>query len=379
MRSDQVEIRLSEIGKIVGGATPSTKHSEYYDGNIAWITPKDLSGHDSRWISCGKRNITQKGFSSCSTQMLPEGSILFSSRAPIGYVAIAKNTLCTNQGFKSIVPDEKIVNPLFVYYLLKFYTPHIEATASGTTFKEVSGANMKNFKVIIPKSIKTQEKIAELLGSLDDKIELNNEIIKTLEESSSAMYEKTIENATKIIQLHEFCSIQNKKEKIENIDIETYLSTENILPYKKGTKLASSTPPYGSVTQYLKGDTLVSNIRPYFKKITFANRNGSCSNDVICFRAKNDTYKSFLYFTLWQNKFFDYMTQGAKGTKMPRGDKQHIMKYKIPIPDNELMIRFLDFADKALIAISNLRSENRTIEQIRDICLPKLMSGEIEL
>ena len=109
------ECTISDLGTVVGGATPSTKDSSNYDnGNIAWITPKDLSNYQDRYISCGERNITEKGLSSCSTQLLPRHSVLFTSRAPIGYVAIAENEVCTNQGFKSVVPN-KDTDYLFLY------------------------------------------------------------------------------------------------------------------------------------------------------------------------------------------------------------------------------------------------------------------------
>lgn len=104
--------KLEELGQIVGGSTPSTKDINNYGEDIAWITPKDLANYDAVYISKGKRNISKKGFKSCSTKILPKNSILFTSRAPIGYIAISKNELCTNQGFKSIIPNEK-VNYLF--------------------------------------------------------------------------------------------------------------------------------------------------------------------------------------------------------------------------------------------------------------------------
>ena len=108
------EYKLEAIGNIVGGATPSTKEPQNYDGDISWITPKDLSNFSGRFISRGERMITSKGFNSCSCKMLPKGSVLFSSRAPIGYVAIASNDLCTNQGFKSIIPDNRFVDSTFL-------------------------------------------------------------------------------------------------------------------------------------------------------------------------------------------------------------------------------------------------------------------------
>ena len=166
--------RLEELGDIVGGATPSTKDPLNYDGDIAWLTPKDLSTFNGRFISKGERSITKKGYESCSCRMLPKGSILFSSRAPIGYVAIAETDLCTNQGFKSFIPSSK-VDSLFMYYLLKYKKDDIASLGSGTTFLEVSGAVMKNVEVNIP-DLTIQHKIAQILSAIDDKIELNNRI-----------------------------------------------------------------------------------------------------------------------------------------------------------------------------------------------------------
>ena len=169
------EYKLEEIGTIVGGATPSTKEPHNYDGNISWITPKDLSNNSGRYISRGERMITSEGYNSCSCKMLPKGSVLFSSRAPIGYVAIASNELCTNQGFKSIIPDEQFVDSTFLYYLLVYNKVLIEGLGSGTTFKEVSGNVMKNVVVKIP-CLEIQRQIASVLSSLDDKIEVNRRI-----------------------------------------------------------------------------------------------------------------------------------------------------------------------------------------------------------
>lgn len=172
---DWKEYKLEELGTVVGGATPSTKDPSNYDGEISWITPKDLSNYPNRFISRGDRTITQKGFEGCSCKMLPKGSILFSSRAPIGYVAIAEKEMCTNQGFKSIIPNTSIVNNMFLYYLFVNNKKYIESLGSGTTFKEVSGSVMKNILFNIP-SLRAQEQIALFLSSLDDKIELNRRI-----------------------------------------------------------------------------------------------------------------------------------------------------------------------------------------------------------
>lgn len=178
--AEWIERKISDIGTVVGGATPSTKKAENYEnGTIAWITPKDLSAFSGRYIKRGERNITKIGLKSCSTQLLPKDTVLFSSRAPIGYVAIAENEVCTNQGFKSIIPNEN-TDPLFLFYLLKYNKNAIESMGSGTTFKEVSGNAMKNIVVRVPVDIKAQKQIAQLLGSIDDKIEENEKINNNL-------------------------------------------------------------------------------------------------------------------------------------------------------------------------------------------------------
>lgn len=178
--SEWIECKISDIGTVVGGATPSTKKPEnYIGGEIAWITPKDLSSFSGRYVEHGERNITEIGLKSCSTQLLPENTVLFSSRAPIGYVAIAANEVCTNQGFKSVVPNDN-TDPLFLFYLLKYNKNKIEGMGSGTTFKEVSGNTMKNIVVKVPADKGVQKKIASILGSIDDKIEKNEQINNNL-------------------------------------------------------------------------------------------------------------------------------------------------------------------------------------------------------
>ena len=141
---------ISDLGTIVGGSTPSKAKPEYYtESGIAWITPKDLSINKSKFVSHGENDITELGLKNSSAAIMPEGTVLFSSRAPIGYIAIAAGEVTTNQGFKSVVPKPEIGTP-FVYFFLKNTLPVIEGMASGSTFKEVSGSTMKNVPAVIP-------------------------------------------------------------------------------------------------------------------------------------------------------------------------------------------------------------------------------------
>ena len=148
---------LSDIGTVVGGGTPSKKHPEYYtEHGIAWITPKDLSVDKSKFISHGENDISDEGFNNSSATKIPAGSVLFSSRAPIGYIAIAANEVTTNQGFKSVIPNDDI-GTAYMYYFLKQVLPTIEGMASGSTFKEISGSGMKSVPAVIPDKESTRK------------------------------------------------------------------------------------------------------------------------------------------------------------------------------------------------------------------------------
>lgn len=142
---------FGKLGTIMSGGTPSTSNEHFYtEKGIAWVTPNDLSGRkQNMFFSHGERDITQAGLENSSAVLMPEGTVLFSSRAPIGYIAIAENAICSNQGFKSIVPN-KGYGKYFIYYTVKRNTLAIAKQGVGTTFKEVSKDTMENFQIILP-------------------------------------------------------------------------------------------------------------------------------------------------------------------------------------------------------------------------------------
>ena len=138
---------LIDFAEIKNGATPSTADEANYGGDIVWITPKDLSDQQSKFVYQGERNITEQGFDSCSTSILPTNSVLMSSRAPIGLVSIAKHEVCTNQGFKSFIP-KSISDSIYLYYYIKHNIKQIEQLGTGTTFKEVSRDDLCKFPIL---------------------------------------------------------------------------------------------------------------------------------------------------------------------------------------------------------------------------------------
>lgn len=167
-------VRLSQIGEIISGGTPKTTNLKYWqNGDIPWITPADMK-NVSKYISKGARNITKAGLTSSSARLMPKGSVLFSSRAPIGYVAIAENEISTNQGFKSIVPFNFNLSE-YLYFALMALANDIAKLGTGTTFKEVSGATVSNILIPLP-PLAEQERIVAKLDALLPKVQALNDL-----------------------------------------------------------------------------------------------------------------------------------------------------------------------------------------------------------
>jgi type I restriction enzyme S subunit len=160
------EVHLDDCCEIVSGATPSTTAAANWNGDISWVTPADLSGLRSHYISDTPRKLTQRGLESCSASVLPAKSVLFSSRAPIGNVAINTVPMATNQGFKSFIPKPDTIDHKFLFHWLRANRSHIESLGNGATFKEVSKATVSKIKILLP-PLPEQRRIAAILDEAD--------------------------------------------------------------------------------------------------------------------------------------------------------------------------------------------------------------------
>lgn len=378
-----IKVKISNLGQVVGGATPSTNNDEYYNGDIIWITPKDLSNFNGRYILKGERNITRAGMESCSTQMLPKGSILFSSRAPIGYVAIAAREMCTNQGFKNVIPNET-VDFLFLYYLLKYNRDKIESMGSGTTFKEVSGSTMKNIEVTVPESIEIQRKIAGILNSIDSKIENNIKINDNLLQQAQALYKDRfvdlkpfdgemppdwrLGTVSEIIELHDSKRIPlSSRERANLAKIYPYYGATSVMDYvdrylfdgiylllgEDGTVVDSKGFP---ILQYVEGKFWVNN---HAHIIT----------------GKNGFTVETLYLLFSLTNVQSIVT----GAVQPKISQGNLNKVSVVIPSEAELSAFNSIVQPIFAQIRNLRAENDRLAATRDTLLPRLMSGELDV
>lgn len=404
---------IGDLGRVVGGATPSTKKVENYDGGtIAWITPKDLAGFSGRFISRGERNITEQGLKSCSTQLMPAHTVLFSSRAPIGYIAIAEQEVCTNQGFKSVVPDEK-TDYMFLYYLLKYNKEKIENLGSGTTFKEVSGSTMRGIEVRVPETIEEQQRIASVLSALDDKIEKNTEVNENLEEQAVVLFRSWFSafslspNSPRVSS--EFGEIPEDFAviKVGNLPmlVTDYVANGSFAALKANVNLYQA-PNYAyfirntdlksgsfgvfvdkhsyeflSKSTLYGGEIIISNVGDVGSVFLCPKLGGrmTLGNNIIMLRPKDDHLRYYLY--IW----FKYLQgqaliQGIKGgSAQPKFNKTDFKNTSVLIPPKDILSRFHETVAPMFETISQRQTETARLADLRDTLLPKLMSGEIDI
>jgi len=287
--------------------------------------------------------------------------------------------------------DPNKVNPKYIKYycLSQEYKNWVYSFNTGSTRGNINAQTYSNMPIILPPRSQ-QDLLVKTLSSLDDKIELNNKINTNLEQQAQALFKNwfvdfepfggKMPDGWKVGKLCDIADYSSEKIEINKLTLETYYSTENMLPSKGGIETATSLPSISHTTRCLPGETIISNIRPYFKKIFYCTEEvAGCSTDVLCFKPKNKDYSEYLYQVLYSDIFFDYMVLGSKGTKMPRGDKQQIMNYTITIPDELYLHKYKTLAKPILSQIDTNRKENKRLSEIRDTLLPKLMNGEFEV
>ena len=385
------KVKLSELGEIVGGSTPAIKDIENYDGNISWITPKDLANYNKIFIVSGERSITEKGLKSSSTKMLPKNSVLFTSRAPIGYIAIAEKELCTNQGFKSIIPNNN-VNYIFLYYLLKYNKEYIASFGSGTTFKEVSGTVMKNIEVNIPDTIEEQKKIANILYSIDKKIELNNQINNNLEELMKTFYQRWFiefefpneegkpykSSGGKFVYNDEL-----KQEIPEWWKVKKAKELTDVITGKEDANFSTDNGKYKFFT--CSNDTLKCDIPAYNGSAILIAGNGdfNVKHYTGCFNAyqrtyvlipENINYYSAMYISA-KNKI-DTFKKRSSGSIVKFITKGMIEDINVIIPNDK---KLLEELNKILFAIEKNNTENDKLTDLKNFLLPLLMNGQINV
>ena len=277
-----------------------------------------------------------------------------------------------------------ISDPQFVYYTAinpVFRNVAVKSMVGSSGRQRVQQSVLEELELSVP-DLDEQRRIGDFLAKIDEKIALNDRINDNLADLLQTIYQGRFGNDILAVNqgvLSDICSYSTDKVAVSELNVRTYFSTENMLSGKAGSTEATSLPTTSQTTACHKGDTLISNIRPYFKKIVYCEDKCGCSTDVLCFTPSQPCYSAYLFSTLYADKFFAFMVAGSKGTKMPRGDKQQIMTYPVVLPSEEELAGFNTIASPLLEQIYSNRAENKRLSILRDTLLPKLMSGEINV
>lgn len=371
-------VRLNEVGEIIGGGTPKTKVDEYWDnGTVPWISPADLTGYKKKYISKGRKNITELGLKKSSARLMPKGTVLFSSRAPIGYVAISSNEIATNQGFKSVVPYILDTNE-YIYYYFQAFLDNIKDRSSGTTFKEISGSELGKSVFPLPplqeqrRIVAKIEEIFAVIDQIGTKKEEALSIIKNMrqaalrdaimgvlveqdenDEPASVLYEKIQAEKEKLIKEKKI-----KKEKLlPEIEVDeipfdipeswkwvrlgyvtNFASHKSVSPSEieadarlyelediesMSGKIIQSKSMDDRISKSNKyvveaGDILYGKLRPYLNKVACAPEDGYCSTEIFPLKFYGISEGRFLQYFLRSEYFVEYANRNSQGTKMPR-------------------------------------------------------------
>jgi type I restriction enzyme S subunit len=406
--------KICQVAEVIGGGTPSTKVSDYWDGQIAWITPKDLSNFKFRLIKHGERNITKEGLKNSSAKLLPKGTVLLTTRAPVGYLAIADNEITTNQGFRSLIPNDKTTTE-FVYYLLKKNVELLKSNATGTTFGELSGSTLKSLKLSFP-PLSEQHAIAKILSDLDTKIELLQKQNETLEAIAQAIFKHwfvdfefpneegkpykssggemvdselgeipkgwEVKTIGDVVTVKGGTTPSTKKQEcwdngtihwctpkdLSNLGSPVLLDTERKITNKGLATISSGLLPTGTV--------LLSSRAPIgylaISEVPVSINQGFIA--ILC-----DKEVSNYYILHWVKFNLGTIKNMAGGSTFQEINKANFRIIKILVPSQDIMRDYNILLNKMHEGIVLNVKQSRILVEIRDAILPKLMSGKIRV
>ncbi|MFN7537626.1 MAG: restriction endonuclease subunit S [Burkholderiales bacterium] len=441
MTAEWQTVRIGDQGKVVTGKTPSTAVSENFGGNYPFITIPDLDGR--REITASARTLSELGAQAMRSCRLPAGAVMMSCIATIGKCGITTRASFTNQQINSLICKDGVDPKFVYYSFSQLGKALEAAGGGGSVYTNVSKSRFESIEIKIPslqtqKAIvailvklddkiesnrrinQTLEAMAQALfkswfvdfepvkakitaiqegrdplraamsaisGKADAELhalppEQYAQLAATAALFPDEMQESEVGEIPKgwaFRSLADIAQFASGKTDVSSLTEDLYISTENMLENRAGITRASSLPSVATVPSFKAGQILVSNIRPYFKKLWMARFDGGRSPDVLAFEPTDYQWAEFAYNLMYQDAFFEFMTRTAKGAKMPRGDKDAIMGWRFPCPVEFLMIAFSENVRPNYAHIESLNSQNKSLSELRDALLPKLLSGELSV
>lgn len=369
-KQNWIPTKVKDVAKIVSGATPKTGIEKNWGGDIPWLTPKDLSDNPAPYTSHGSRFLTEQGFNSCSTHMLPKGTVLLTSRAPVGYVSVAANDICTNQGFKSLVLEDGQI-PEFWYYLLSANTETLLNYSGGSTFKELSKRSLEQIEFLIP-PIEEQREIVSFMQALDLMIQAGDREIASAEQMRGDVAR------TLIRQVGEEFEFKPLQEVVEFHD-------NKRKPVKKADRVPGPYPYYGAsgIADYVdnflfEGLHLLiaedgENIRTRKLPIAFlANGKFWVNNHAHIVKAESDTSTQYVALAIEFSDVSAYIS----GSSRPKITKSACQSIQIPFPPLEDQKKIVGKMQTLDTYIDSAKRSQEALKQVRQDALHALLSGD---
>lgn len=416
------EKQLSELIDVIGGGTPNTTISEYWGGRIPWLSVQDIS-LGCRWVSTSAKTITDKGLSESTATLLDKGDIIISARGTVGVVAQLLRPMAFNQSCYGIRGKKGIAETDFIYYLLLYTVSQMKRVAHGGVFDTITRDTFKIIRVLYP-PLEEQRTIAHILGTLDDKIELNRRMSETLEAMARALFKSwfvdfdpvrakmdgrwhkgeslpglpahlydlfpdrlvdselgEIPEGWEVGMLGDVAEHPRRGVQPEQLTPDTpYIALEH-MP-KQCIALSEWGTAFGLESnkfKFKKGEILFGKLRPYFHKVGVAPIEGICSTDIVVVAPRSIQWFGFVLGHISSVEFVEYTDGGSTGTKMPRTSWADMTRYPVVLPHESVAAALTERVRPAVNRIISFIHESRTLAALRDALLPKLISGELQL
>ncbi|MBR5645905.1 MAG: restriction endonuclease subunit S [Treponema sp.] len=382
------EYKLSGIMDLIGGGTPKTSNPDFWDGDIPWISVKDFNG-ERRYVGETEKKITQAGLENSSTKILSKGDIIISARGTVGELAIIPSDMAFNQSCYGLRAKD-FVDSTFLYYLLKQSVNILKHNTHGSVFDTITRDTFDSIDVSLP-PLPTQQKIAAILSSLDDKIELNNKINENLEQQAQALFKSwfvdfepfggKMPEGWKVGKLSDIlCLKKNPIQPGEDTSL-PYLPID-LIPIKSLAirEVRPNEEALSSLLRFDENDILIGAMRVYFHRVAIAPFDGITRTTCFVLEPIKPKYFAYAAITCNQDLAIDYAQKTSKGSTMPYAVWEGgLGDFEIPIPDEATAENFNNIVKPLLEQIKKSYFENKTLQELRESLLPKLMNKQIKV
>jgi type I restriction enzyme S subunit len=392
--------KVGALFKVETGTTPSTKRFDYWNGgNINWFTPMDLSKLNERiLIKESERKITPKALKECNLTILPKGSIILSTRAPVGYVAVLEKEGTFNQGCKGLIPkDKEKVNSRFYAYYLWFKNRKLQHLSGGSTFKELSKHILENLKVPLPPFFE-QYGIVEVLFSFDLAIHKVNEAIIQAECLKKGLMQQLLTKGIghkefkqtpigkiprewKVVKIEDVA--EPRREIVSPIDEDPstpYVGLEHVDPGDiRINRLGKTSEVKSAKFRFSKNDILYGKLRPYLDKAVLSNTNGVCSTDFIVIKSRKTIIPDFLIWILHTKRFVNYATSTMTGTNHPRTSWSSIARFITGLPTLHEQQKIAEILYSVDFVLRLKKNKRKKLVRMKRQLMNSLLTGKIRV